>query len=92
MTVLVVGAGLAGLTAAQWLQDRGHTVTVAEKGRAPGGRVSTRRVLNGDADRAELATMAFDHGAQYFTVRDTRFNLEVERWHKVIKAANVKLD
>ena len=26
--------------------------------------------------------MAFDHGAQYFTVRDTRFNLEVERWHK----------
>lgn len=82
MTVLVIGAGIAGLTAARWLQDEGHTVTVAEKGRGPGGRVSTRRVLNGDADRAELTSIAFDHGAQYFTVRDARFNLEVERWHK----------
>jgi renalase len=82
VTVLVVGAGIAGLTAARWLQEQGHAVTVAEKGRAPGGRVSTRRVLNGDADRAELASMAFDHGAQYFTVRDARFGLEVERWHK----------
>jgi renalase len=82
VTVLVVGAGIAGLTAARWLQEQGHAVTVADKGRAPGGRVSTRRVLNGDADRAELTSMAFDHGAQYFTVRDARFNLEVERWHK----------
>jgi predicted NAD/FAD-dependent oxidoreductase len=82
VTVLVVGAGIAGLAAARWLQEQGHAVTIADKGRAPGGRVSTRRVLNGDADRAELTSMAFDHGAQYFTVRDARFNLEVERWHK----------
>ncbi len=82
MTVLVVGAGIAGLTAARWLQEQGHAVTIADKGRAPGGRVSTRRVLNGDADRAELTSIAFDHGAQYFTVRDPRFDLEVERWHK----------
>jgi renalase len=82
VTVLVVGAGIAGLTAARWLQEQGHAVTIADKGRAPGGRVSTRRVLNGDADRAELTSIAFDHGAQYFTVRDPRFDLEVERWHK----------
>jgi renalase len=82
VTILVIGAGIAGLTAARALQERGHTVSVVDKGRAPGGRVSTRRVLNGDADRAELASLAFDHGAQYFTVRDGRFNLEVEEWHK----------
>jgi predicted NAD/FAD-dependent oxidoreductase len=57
-------------------------VTVLDKGRAPGGRVATRRVLNGDADRPELADLAFDHGAQYFTVRDGRFAGEVEGWHR----------
>ena len=82
LRILTIGAGIAGLTAARRLQERGHTVTVLDKGRAPGGRVATRRILNGDADRAELAELAFDHGAQYFTVRDGRFASEVEAWHK----------
>lgn len=82
MTVLVIGAGIAGLTAARGLSQGGHTVHVVDKGRAPGGRIATRRVLNVDADRPEHATLAFDHGAQYFTVRDPRFAAEVEAWHK----------
>jgi renalase len=77
---LIVGAGVAGLTAARHLRASGWTATVVDKGRAPGGRVSTRRVLNGDADRPEHASMSFDHGAQYFTARDPRFAAEVERW------------
>ncbi|MCC7179552.1 MAG: FAD-dependent oxidoreductase [Acidobacteria bacterium] len=82
MNVLTIGAGIAGLTAARRLQENGHTVTVLDKGRAPGGHMATRRVLNGDADRPELAELAFDHGAQYFTARDARFAHEVEGWHK----------
>jgi renalase len=82
MTILVIGAGLAGLTAARLLKERGHVVTSVDKGRAPGGRLATRRVVNGDADRPEHASLAFDHGAQYFTVRDARFASEVEGWHK----------
>jgi len=82
MKVLTIGAGIAGLTAARRLQDRGHVVTVLDKARAPGGRVATRRVLNADADRPDLVDLAFDHGAQYFTVRDSRFATEVEGWHK----------
>lgn len=81
MRVLVVGAGIAGLTAARTLADHGHTVQVVEKARAPGGRVATRRVLNGDADRPEHASLSFDHGAQYVTARDPRFAAEVEAWH-----------
>ncbi|MEM7049858.1 MAG: FAD-dependent oxidoreductase [Acidobacteriota bacterium] len=70
LEVLVVGAGIAGLAAARTLHDHGHRVTVLDKGRGPGGRMSTRR-------RGELR---FDHGAQYFTARDRRFRRWVETW------------
>jgi hypothetical protein len=59
LRVAVVGAGLAGLTAAHKLAAAGCDVVVAEKSRGPGGRMSTRR--EGD--------LRFDHGAQYFTAR-----------------------
>jgi hypothetical protein len=57
--VAVVGAGLAGLTCARELAQAGLDVTVYEKSRGVGGRLSTRRV--------DWAT--FDHGTQYFTAR-----------------------
>lgn len=68
--VIVVGAGLAGLTAAQRLRHAGLRVRVVEKARGPGGRMSTRRI---DALR-------FDHGAQYFTARDARFQVAAQAW------------
>ena len=61
--VAVVGAGLAGLTCARELTQAGLAVTVFEKSRGVGGRLSTRRV--------DWAT--FDHGTQYFTARDPVF-------------------
>ena len=42
----VVGAGIAGLTAAYRLQERGFVVTVLESRRCPGGRM-TETVVNG---------------------------------------------
>jgi predicted NAD/FAD-dependent oxidoreductase len=57
--VAVVGAGLAGLSAARTLADHGHEVVVFDKSRGTGGRCATRR--------SEHAP--FDHGAQYFTRR-----------------------
>lgn len=68
--VAVIGAGLSGLMCARTLQDHGLRVTVFEKGRGAGGRMATRRT-----DHA-----AFDHGAQYFTVRDERFRRYVDSW------------
>lgn len=67
MRIVVIGAGLAGLTAARILNDRGHDVVVVDKGGKPGGRMSTRRTEHG----------CFDHGAQYFTCRDERFHRQV---------------
>ena len=46
MKVLVVGAGISGCICARRLSDLGHEVTVVEKGRGVGGRMSTRR-MNG---------------------------------------------
>jgi hypothetical protein len=70
MHVVVVGAGIAGLMAAQSLVKNGHDVVVVDKGRSPGGRLATRRI-----DDATL-----DHGAQFFTVRDSLFESYVSEW------------
>lgn len=70
MKIAVVGAGLAGMTAARGLQRAGHQVNVFEKSRGPSGRMSTRRT---DAWSA-------DHGAQYFTARTPEFQAVVQDW------------
>lgn len=69
--VAVIGAGLAGLVAARTLQDYGLDVSVFDKSRGVGGRLATRRANSG---------VFFDHGAQYFTVRDCRFARYVRSW------------
>jgi predicted NAD/FAD-dependent oxidoreductase len=48
--VAVVGAGMAGLTAARALADAGQAVTVFDKGRGLGGRLATRRTDWGPVD------------------------------------------
>lgn len=68
--VLIVGAGISGLMAAQALVQSGCTVTVVDKGRSVGGRLATRRIGPGLAD----------HGAQFFTVRAPAFAAQVAGW------------
>src|SRR5258706_4434231 len=70
MLVVVVGAGLAGLTAARSLVAAGHDVVVLERGRSPGGRMATRRI----------GAATVDHGAQFFTVRSDEFGAIVNAW------------
>ena len=74
MNVGIIGAGLAGLACADGLRAAGHDVTLFDKARGPGGRMSTRRIAT------PLGEAAFDHGAQYFTVRDLRFRAVVDDW------------
>jgi renalase len=77
--IAVVGAGIAGLTAARALVRANHEVVVFEKARSVGGRTSTRR----------HEAYAFDHGAQYFTCRGSEdFTRQVDDWrHRGIAAA-----
>ena len=66
----VVGAGLAGAACARALTDAGLRVEVLDRGRAPGGRMSSPRV---DGRPVDL-------GASYFTARDERFTAVRDRW------------
>lgn len=43
-TVLVVGAGISGLTTAKELMEKGYKVTVLEASDRVGGRISTKEV------------------------------------------------
>lgn len=49
--VVVIGAGMAGLTVASQLRHAGYKVVVVEKSRGLGGRVTTRRLHGTCADR-----------------------------------------
>ncbi len=69
-SVAIVGAGMAGASAAAALHHAGHKVTLFEKSRGPSGRMSTRRTDDWQAD----------HGAQYFTAKSSAFQAEVEVW------------
>jgi predicted NAD/FAD-dependent oxidoreductase len=82
MKIAVVGAGIAGLAAARALVDQGHTVRVYDGASAPGGRVATRAITAVDLPRGLSGELAFDHGAQYFTVRDERFAAVVREWER----------
>jgi predicted NAD/FAD-dependent oxidoreductase len=68
--VVVIGAGIAGLSAAQALQDAGLQVVVVEKSRGFGGRAASRSIEGARVD----------HGAQYFTVRGDPFAAQVAAW------------
>lgn len=69
---VVIGAGISGLVAARTLKNAGIDTIILEKSQGMGGRMATRRI----------DTAHFDHGAQYFTVRDDRFERIVDDWLK----------
>jgi predicted NAD/FAD-dependent oxidoreductase len=69
VTIAIVGGGVSGLSCARALGEAGRDVVVFDKGRRPGGRLATRETEAG----------AFEHGAQFFTVRDPSFAGEIDR-------------
>ncbi|MGD2131874.1 MAG: NAD(P)-binding protein [Maricaulaceae bacterium] len=70
----VIGAGIAGATCARRMRDAGWDIELFDRGRGPGGRMSTRRA------KTPLGEISFDHGAQYFTVREDAFSRQVRAW------------
>lgn len=75
--VAIIGAGMAGLAAARRLAEAGWKPTLFDKSRGLGGRMATRRA--GD--------LTFDHGAQYFTARGSRFRALLDDWRAAGRAA-----
>lgn len=71
LKVAIIGAGLSGSVLASRLAASAN-VTVFEKSRGVGGRMSTRTV----------GWLTFDHGAQYFTSRTHEFRVFCEKLEK----------
>lgn len=69
-SVAVIGAGISGLACAQVLASSGARITLFDKARGPGGRMSSKRRPG--------ATL--DLGAQAFSVRDESFQRAVDQW------------
>ncbi len=69
LNVAVIGAGIAGLSAAGELSRAGAHVTLFDKSRGPGGRTATRHAPPFD----------FDHGAPGFEAHDPAFIADLER-------------
>jgi predicted NAD/FAD-dependent oxidoreductase len=70
VTVIVVGAGIAGVACARELTAAGVPVRVLERARVVGGRMASPR----------LHGRPVDLGAAYFTARDPEFVDLVRRW------------
>jgi len=68
--VLVLGAGMAGLAAAAELKAADKQVLVIDKARGLGGRLANRRMEEAVAE----------HGAQFATAHDPRFQAVLENW------------
>lgn len=72
MKVAIVGAGIAGLACAKRLTERGIDVALFDKGRRPGGRLSSLRLAEGE----------WDFGAPYFKVTDPEFAAQAKVWEQ----------
>lgn len=70
LPIAIIGAGMAGLSAAGALTAAGQTVHLFEKSKGPGGRMASKRSEAGPLDM----------GAQYFTARDRRFVAQLQQW------------
>lgn len=71
--ILIVGAGMAGLSAASKLRQPDRHVIVVDKGRSVGGRLASR----------QIGQATFDLGAQFMTARESRFSATVDQWRKI---------
>lgn len=74
-SIAIIGAGIAGASAARSLTQAGFSVEVFDKSRGIGGRTATRRTEFGE----------FDHGARYFEPETSDFeqallNAPVQLW------------
>ena len=68
--VLIVGAGISGISCARVLRDQDVPFTIINKGRKLGGRMASKSVRDSGT---KYDGRVFDIGASYFTVSDPEF-------------------
>jgi predicted NAD/FAD-dependent oxidoreductase len=79
MNIVIIGAGLSGLIAAQLLSRKNLNVIIIEKSKGIGGRLATRRINN----------ESFDHGTSFF---NEQFSKELISFDEKLKPFIKKVD
>ena len=72
-SVLVIGSGIAGISASLKLKTYGVNSVIIDKGRFIGGRISSREIKDTNE------TNYFFHGAQFFTAKGKSFKKIIEQ-------------
>lgn len=70
--IAIIGAGMAGLAALEYLGRQGHDVDVFDKSRGSGGRLASKRGQHA----------SWDMGAQFLTGTHPEFLLQLECWRQ----------
>ena len=69
--VVIVGAGISGITAGKYLHKNGFSVKILDKGKAIGGRLATRRINFNDEQ------LQIDYGCKYLEAHTLEFSQEL---------------
>jgi monoamine oxidase len=77
--VIIIGAGIAGLTAALTLRDQGHRVRVLEARRRAGGRICTLRSPFAEGLHVEAGARYIRSGHRLIRALAERFNVNLVR-------------
>ena len=72
---IVIGGGITGLIISTVLQRRGLKITILDKGKNIGGRLSTRSI-----NQEESIVGVFDDSTQYFDVTNPQFQVWIDDW------------
>ena len=78
--IIVIGAGISGLTAATLLKDAGHNVTIYEASQRVGGRIQTYRDL-ANGWQAELGPMRVPQQHKFTLGGAKKYNLTLAKFN-----------
>ncbi|MEQ6168759.1 FAD-dependent oxidoreductase [Ekhidna sp. MALMAid0563] len=80
-TIIIIGAGLSGLSAGYELKRNGHDVIILEGQSRPGGRVQTHRYSSDDKFHVELGAGRFPKSHELTMKYVNHFGLEVSPFY-----------